>query len=75
MRLVALSLLGLSGVFAFLFHVMHVRWRDCFDAMGRCFDVQSGVVYQQQSGLVWGQLTAATFAGAIVVIWLSWKRG
>ncbi|KQI69414.1 hypothetical protein AN189_03050 [Loktanella sp. 3ANDIMAR09] len=75
LRLVALGLLGLSVLFGFLFHAMHVRWRGCFDAMGRCFDVQSGIVYHQQSGLVWGLLMAATFVGALVLIWLSWKRG
>lgn len=42
------------------------RWRDCFNAEGRCYDSQAGVMVAQ-SGVIWGGLSVlflAMFAAA-----------
>ena len=71
-RLMAVCLLGLSVVFGYLFFMLHYRWRDCFDEMGRCFDPQTGTIFHQQSGIFWGLLFLVTFIGSISLFW--WSR-
>ena len=56
-----------------LFFTSYFKRRDCFNSEGRCFDAEFGVVYLEQSGLVWLFL-AVLFTGlAVVQIWL-WRR-
>ena len=58
-------LFGVAVICAYFFHATYYRWRGCFDATGRCFDPQTGVVYHQQAGLVWGVLFCVAIVGAI----------
>ena len=49
----------LSGLIAagvgLLYHLTYWRWRDCFDAAGRCQDpLQEGVTYYATSGDLYG---------------------
>lgn len=60
---------GLFVVFGALFHLQYFRWRDCFDEQGRCFDAQAGVVYQEQSGVVWSALAVVALGVSGVLIW------
>ncbi len=62
-------LLALSGVFSFLAYDQHLKWRACFNALGRCFDPESGTVHLQQSGLVWMSLALLTLGGGIYSLW------
>lgn len=63
--------LGLSSFFVYLYYTQHFKWRHCFSGLARCFDSESGVVFQSQSGGVYLAL-AALFAGcAIFLIWLT----
>lgn len=61
--------LGLFVVFGALFHLQYFRWRDCFDAQGRCFDAEAGVVYLAQSGAAWGALAVVALGGAGCFCW------
>lgn len=62
-------LLGLSGVFGWLYHAQYFRWRDCFNALGRCFDAETGVVYLEQSGVIWASLAGVTLVAALYQAW------
>ena len=71
-KFLALSVAGLFIVTGSLFLVVsydrYWRWRDCFNELGRCYDVVSQDVYLEQSGLVWGSLAAACLiAGSLLV--------
>jgi hypothetical protein len=51
MRKIAfVALLALSAMFYYAYYTSHYKWRDCFNALGRCFDSESGVVYMAQLG-------------------------
>ncbi|WP_420005626.1 hypothetical protein [Arenibacterium sp. LLYu02] len=62
-------LLALGAVFGFLAYDQHLKWRACFNALGRCFDPGSGTVHLQQSGLVWLPLALLTLGGGIYTLW------
>ena len=62
-------LLALGAVFSFLFYDQHLKWRACFNELGRCFDPESGTVHLQQSGLVWLPLALLTLGGGIYSLW------
>ncbi len=68
MTLLLLSL-GLSAFFGYLFNAHYLKWRSCFDELGRCFDANSGVVYHEQSGVAWLSLTILTLLAAIIQAW------
>ena len=65
--------LGLLGVCASMFYGQFYQWRSCFNDLGRCFDPETGVVYQAQSGVVWLMLTVLVFAGVLYQVW-KWCR-
>lgn len=67
--------LGLSGLFGYIYNDQYFKWRSCFDEAGRCFDASSGVVYHEQSGIVWLPLTVLTLAAAIFQVWRLLKSG
>ncbi|GLQ34718.1 hypothetical protein GCM10007939_10010 [Amylibacter marinus] len=56
---IALSTI-ITAIFLSLFYLHYFRKRDCFNAQGRCFDHEHGVIYHEQSGLFW-------LSGAILV--------
>jgi hypothetical protein len=59
-KVVFVALVVLSAVFYYAYYTLHYKWRDCFKALGRCFDSESGVVYMAQSGFVWLGLAVFT---------------
>ena len=70
----AFALLGLapfSGRATYLHYVAH---RACFNAQGRCFDPQTGIVYLEQSGPIWASMTALSLAAAIALLLKPGKR-
>ncbi len=62
-------LLALGAVFSFLSYDQHLKLSACFNALGRCFDPESGTVHIQQSGLVWLPLALLTIGGGIYSLW------
>jgi hypothetical protein len=44
---------GFACAFGYLFYADYFKWRGCFNELGRCFDEDTGVVYDEQSGAVW----------------------
>ena len=66
-----LALCGLAAVCTsgFVLYTQHIRWRRCFNALGRCFDPDTGVVYHAQSGLVWLLLTVGSGAFTLYQLW------
>ena len=65
----SVACLGLFVVFGALFHLQYFRWRNCFDAQGRCFDAEAGVVYLAQSGVVWGALAVVALGVSGLLMW------
>ena len=57
----SLVFLGLSCTFGYFYYAQYFMWRDCFNALGRCFDAETGVVYLEQSGAIWLSLTVLAF--------------
>ena len=57
-KAVAIALAIAMGAGALLFtlawHDRYWLWRDCFNELGRCYDSESGEVFLEQAGLVWG---------------------
>lgn len=43
-----------TALFALAWHDRYWKWRDCFNELGRCYDAESGEVFLEQAGLVWG---------------------
>ncbi|WP_139280695.1 hypothetical protein [Shimia gijangensis] len=48
----ALSL-GFSAAMSFAYYDFYFKWRSCFNELGRCIDSKTGIVYLEQSGVVW----------------------
>ncbi len=45
----------IAAAVGLLYHFTYWRWRDCFDAAGRCVDpLQEGVVHQASTGDLYG---------------------
>ena len=65
-RKLALALsLVFTAVLYLAFYSFHYKWRKCFDEFGRCFDSETGVVFLEQSGIVW--LAFALFASWVTL--------
>lgn len=57
MRIIApLLWLGLTLACVFAFYERYWRWQDCFNELGRCYDMEVGVMVEQ-AGAIWGTLT------------------
>lgn len=61
--------LGLTGLFGFAYYSQYVRWRGCFNELGRCYDPREGVVYLEQSGAIWLGLTGLALALSLYQLW------
>ncbi len=72
-RTIAAVLFLTGGLSSIAFHQFYFVWRSCFNALGRCFDPTSGVVYHD-SAFVYG-LFGLMFlaAGLLVAFWPSRK--
>lgn len=64
-KLVFALSLGLSAILFFAYYDFHFKWRNCFNEFGRCFDSETGVVYLEQSGVVW--LSMAVLATCVTL--------
>ncbi|WP_306150773.1 hypothetical protein [Roseovarius sp. MMSF_3281] len=64
-----LALLGLFCVFGYLYYVQYFKWRSCFNALGRCYDAEAGVVYHAQSGTIWASLAGLMLLAALYQAW------
>lgn len=45
--------LGLAAGFGAIYFVGYRNVGSCFNELGRCFDAETGVVYEEQSGIIW----------------------
>jgi hypothetical protein len=63
--LLALLWLGAALFFSWSFYEFYWRWRDCFNALGRCFDAETATVVTD-AGFVWGLLAAAALLAALI---------
>jgi hypothetical protein len=43
----------LAALCGLAYYDRYVKWRDCFNDLGRCYDSESGSVYHEQAGIVW----------------------
>ena len=59
-KIAVVASLGLSAFFYFSYYALYYKWRDCFNELGRCFDNDSGVIYLEQSGIIWLSLAVLT---------------
>lgn len=64
-------LFGMFVLFGYVYYTQYVRWHDCFNEAGRCFDPQNGVVYLEQSGITWITLTLLALGGFVLCLWSS----
>lgn len=58
-----------GALLALLFEAHYWRWRDCFNELGRCFDPDTGQVFLEQSGMVWGGLSVISILTGVFVLW------
>lgn len=66
------ALIGSAGLSALLFLVYYdqsFKRRDCFNALGRCFDSDTGVVYLEQTGQVWLMLALLSLFITLFQVW------
>lgn len=61
--------LGLCLGSGYLYYVQNLKWRSCFNELGRCLDATTGVVYHEQSGIGWLILTILTFGAFLFLLW------
>lgn len=66
--ILALSCFGLSIALGYAYFSQYFQWRTCFNKLGRCFDPDTGIVYQEQSAAVW--LSASLLAFCVFVFQL-----
>ncbi|WP_296509053.1 hypothetical protein [Rhodoferax sp.] len=68
----ALLCLAVSMACWFVYFTVYWPYRNLFDETGRYFDVQSSVVYQEQSGLLmWPALALSVLTILLGVAWLA----
>jgi len=53
-----------------MFYDLYWKRRECFNEEGRCLETETGIVYLQQSGLVWGSFTILAFLSATFIIYI-----
>lgn len=66
-NLILFVLICLGGVTALAYYAQYFQWRGCFNDQGRCFDAESGVVYLEQAGIVWGGMSVLCFGAALFI--------
>lgn len=71
---VALILLAMSSLCAGAYLSLYFKWRECFNALGRCFDPDTGVVYTEHSGTFWLFLTVLCLVTALYLFWTQRKE-
>ncbi len=68
-KISSLVSLGLAFAFGYLYYVEYFKWRNCFNELGRCFDDDAGVVYLEQSGVVWLLLAVLALGVGLYNAW------
>ena len=68
-KIASLASFGLSFAFGYLFYVDYFKRRNCFNELGRCFDENTGVVYEEQSGAVWLLLAVLALGAGLYNAW------
>ncbi|SIS94647.1 hypothetical protein SAMN05421772_109178 [Paracoccus saliphilus] len=68
-KIFSLVSLGLAFAFGYLYYVEYFKWRSCFNELGRCFDDDAGVVYFEQSGVVWLLLAVLALGVGLYSAW------
>jgi hypothetical protein len=68
-RFISLVSFGLALAFGYLYYAAYFQHRDCFNALGRCFDEETGVVYSEQSGMVWLLLAVLALGVSLYNAW------
>lgn len=52
----AIGLAGF-GFFLYCFYVRYYKWRDCFNADGRCYDPDGSLQVYTTGGMWWGWIS------------------
>ncbi|MFT5787120.1 MAG: hypothetical protein ACI9KK_002482 [Ascidiaceihabitans sp.] len=69
-RIIAISASsGMSVILYLAYYNQYFRWRSCFNELGRCFDDNTGAVYQEQSGLAWLSMAVLMSLFALYQLW------
>ncbi|WP_214472494.1 hypothetical protein [Mesorhizobium sp. dw_380] len=55
-------------------HGRYWLWRDCFNELGRCYDAESGEVFLEQAGLLWGMFAVGCLLLSLVFARLASSR-
>lgn len=66
---IGVGFLFVSALLAVAFEGFYWRWRDCFNELGRCYDPETQTVYLQQSGIIWGTLSAISLLLGLRILW------
>jgi len=67
--ILSVMFLGFAIAFGAAYYVQYFKWRDCFNELGRCYDSETGMVYLEQSGMIWFSLCALSFGLSAYQIW------
>ncbi len=61
--------LALCAVGVWAFNERYLKWEDCFNELGRCYDSETGFVYLEQAGATWALLTIVGAVLAFAALW------
>lgn len=68
-KFISLVCFGLAFAFGYLYYAAYFKHRACFNELGRCFDDETGVVYSEQSEIVWLLLAALALGVSLYTAW------
>lgn len=68
-KMIVVVSLGFCVIFGFAYYEQYFKWRDCFNDLGRCYDSETGIVYLEQSGIVWLLLFVVATAIGLYQFW------
>lgn len=58
-----------AAIFGFAYYEQYFKWRSCFNDLGRCYGSEAGVVYLEQSGIIWLSLVVIATAVGFYQLW------
>lgn len=61
-------------LFTLAWHDRYWLWRDCFNELGRCYNSESGEVFLEQAGLVWGMFAIGCLLACLFFARLAFSR-
>lgn len=69
------ALLGMATLLATAFYDRYWLHRDCFNDLGRCYESETGTVYVEQAGAIWGGATVLSLAAGLLLLGLGlWRK-